>query len=232
MSPDSVLADNLKQGVNPLKIQVGAMAAVLRTLIKAGVWLSLVASLVHPLPVLARETYAAFAARLTAAPPEGITFRDDLEAQLRDNANQYRAAKRVKGLKAVDGKLRMAARAHALDLLQQNTMGHRASTGHDFESRMRSLYPGVMFMARMAENAARERSDGPADAAKVLRLFQQWVKSTAHRKVLLSRDYVRVATGVVQKGDVIYAVQIFAGPEVKSNLFQSTSPQEEPAALY
>lgn len=231
MSLDSILADNLKQGVNPLKIRVGAMATVFRILTKVCVGLFLVASLPYPLPVLARETYAAFAARLVATPPEGVSFREDLEALLHDSANQYRAARRVKGLKVADGKMLVAARAHALDMLQQNTMGHRASTGHDFESRMRSLYPGVMFMARMAENAARERSDGPADAMKAKRLFQQWVKSSAHRKALGSRDYVRVATGVAQKGEVIYAVQIFAGPEVKSNLFQST-PQEEPAALY
>ncbi|MCA0432817.1 MAG: CAP domain-containing protein [Proteobacteria bacterium] len=181
------------------------------------------------------EPYVSFATRLVENPPEGVRFRPDLEDVLVGSANVYRQGKRVKGLAKVnDGKLLLAARAHALDLLQQNAMGHRSSTGYDFESRMRSLFPGMMFMSRMAENAARERSKGPADAAKAQKLFQQWVKSTSHRKALLSRDYTRVATGVVQKGDVIYAVQIFTGPEVKSNLFQSKQepPEDDPAALY
>ena len=42
----------------------------------------------------------------------------------------------------------------------------------------------------------------------------------SHRKNMVSRDYRFVSTGVIQKGDNIWAVQIFFGTPRKKGLFQ------------
>ncbi len=178
--------------------------------------------------VIARETYAAFVARINTKLPDGARFRDDLEEELRAAANGYRGSKGLKALTAADDKLVAAARAHAADMMLNDFVGHTSSSGAGFESRMRALNPGVMMLPRMAENAARERSKGPPDSAKAQRLFQQWVKSSAHAKTLRSRDYIAVATGVVEKDSKLFAVQIFSGPVLKTNMFGTaggTSPE-------
>lgn len=170
-------------------------------------------------PGSARETYAAFVARITQSLPDGASYRDDLEQVLLTSANAYRADKGLRPLKAGGGMLAAAARAHAADMMLNGFVGHTSSTGAGFESRMRALHPGVLMLPRMAENAARERSNGNADEAKARKLFQQWVKSSAHARTLRSRDYVSVATGVVEKDGKLFAVQIFEGPKLKTNMF-------------
>jgi uncharacterized protein YkwD len=53
--------------------------------------------------------------------------------------------------------------------------------------------------------------------------MQQWIKSRSHRKALVSRDYVSVSIAVVQRGEKIYSVQIFSGPEVKTSGVQESA---------
>jgi uncharacterized protein YkwD len=92
-------------------------------------------------------------------------------------------------------------------------VGHKSSSGHEFDSRMRAfLGSSIMMMPRMAENAARDTQKGEVDVGKARRLFQQWVKSRSHRKTLLNSGYKFVSTGVVQRGNKIWAVQIFFAP--------------------
>lgn len=64
----------------------------------------------------------------------------------------------------------------------------------------------------MAENAARDTQEGDADTGKADRLFQQWVHSAPHRKSLINSGYTFVSTGVVQRGNRIWAIQIFFAP--------------------
>ncbi len=176
----------------------------------------------------ARETYAAYVARITAHLPKGAAYREDLEAALRQAANAYRGSKGLKPLAEGDDTLAAAARAHAADMMQNDFVGHTSTSGSGFESRIRALNPGVLMLPRMAENAARERSKGPPDAAKAQRLFQQWVKSAAHAKTMRSRDYTSVATGVVEKDGKLYAVQIFQGPPLKTNMMGSGATATPP----
>ncbi|MBL8791139.1 MAG: CAP domain-containing protein [Rhizobiales bacterium] len=181
----------------------------------------------------ARETYAAYVARINAGLPGGARFRPDLENVLFGSANAYRAQNGLKGLQKGSDLLVSAARAHAADMMENDFVGHTSSSGAGFESRMRALHPGVMMLPRMAENAARERSKGPPNEAKAGKLFQQWVHSGSHARTLRSRDYITVATGVVEKDGKLFAVQIFEGPEMKSNMFgtagagQATTPKTE-----
>ena len=164
-------------------------------------------------------TYKSFAVSLVRNLPEGARFRPDLEAVLLGYVNSYRAQQGGLPLVASD-LLLVPARAHAVDMMVNNFMGHRASTGHDFDSRMRVFVGDITKFPAMGENAARESQNTPADKAKVRRLLQQWIDSRPHRKALLSRDHAFVSTAVIQRGTTIWAVQIFWAKPREKGLFQ------------
>ena len=180
-------------------------------------------------PVLARETYVQASARLALQAVTENLVRADLEAELFRLTNNFRASKGLRAL-GLDSAMLDDARAHALDMMQQGRVGHVASTGQDFESRMRALKGNPMVMPQMGENAARVSKPGVVDKAMAAQLFQQWVKSAPHRKALLSRDFVKLAVGAVSKGGQLYADQIFTGPEVKTNMGRVTP--EVPQSVY
>jgi uncharacterized protein YkwD len=163
----------------------------------------------------ARETYVQYVQRLVEHPQEGMVFRPDLEQYIGQLLLSYR-----KGGSAlvVAAGLQRAARAHAMDMAINGFVGHKSSNGYGFDSRMRALKGGALFLPVMGENAARERSKGPANQAKAKRLFGQWVNSPAHRKAMINRSFSSASIGVVQKGDHLYAVTIFSGPDVKTNV--------------
>ena len=144
--------------------------------------------------------------------PAEARIREDLEAVIAGQANAYRQSKGISPLQA-SSRLRDAARAQAIDMMLNGYVGHKASSGHEFDSRMRAfLGSPIMMMPRMAENAARDTQKGEVDAGKARRMFQQWVESRPHRKTLLNSGYKFVSTGVVQRGNKIWAVQIFFAP--------------------
>ncbi len=143
--------------------------------------------------------------------PAEAHLRVDLEAVIAAQANAYRQSKGVKALQA-SPLLRDAARAQAIDMMLNGYVGHKASSGHEFDSRMRAFLGSPMGVPQMAENTARDTQKGEADPAKARRLFQQWVESRPHRKTLLNSGYKFVSTGVVQRGNKIWAVQIFFAP--------------------
>ena len=173
------------------------------------------ALIVVALPAEARETYRQLVARLITAGHNAE--RPDVEQQLYDLANQYRMSKGLRAL-SINQSVQAASLAHAMDMMQHNYMGHVASSGHDFDSRMRALRDGAMILPSMGENAARLSHTDLKDPNAAQRIFQQWLNSPPHRRALLSRDYTSVATGVVAQGDKIYADQIFVGPEVVTNM--------------
>lgn len=164
-------------------------------------------------------TYKDYAYSLNSSPPGGAEFRPDLEEVLDRLANAYRVQEGKPPLTA-DPMFQLAARAHAADMMAHNFMGHQASTGHDFDSRMRAFVDDITRFPAMGENAARDSQDTPANAAKAKALFQQWVKSRSHRKTLRSLDYAFVSTGVVQRGNTIWAVQIFWAKPREKGIFQ------------
>lgn len=163
--------------------------------------------------------YRDFAAGLNANPPAGSKFRPDLEQKLSELANAYRAQEGKESL-TPDPMFQVAARAHAADMMINGFMGHRSSTGQDFDSRMRSFVDDITKFPGMAENAARDTQKTPVDAAKARALFSQWVKSRPHRKALVSRNYQFVSTGVIQSGNKIWAVQIFFATPRAKGIFQ------------
>lgn len=190
--------------------------------------LSVCALVVLALPAKARETYRQLMARMVSS---GLQVeRPDLESQLFQMANQYRKSKGLRGL-VLNQSAHDASLAHAMDMMQHNFMGHVASSGHDFDSRMRALRDGAMNLPSMGENAARLSHADLGDPQAAQKIFQQWLNSPPHRHALVSRDYLSVATGVVAQGDKIYADQIFVGPEVVTNIGR-TLPEQADGSLY
>ena len=177
------------------------------------IWLILGAVLLPEAIFEARaKTYLEIALGSLKNLPAEARIREDLEAVIAGQANVYRQSKGVSSLQS-SSRLRDAARAQAIDMMLNGYVGHKASSGHEFDSRMRAfLGSPVMMMPRMAENAARDTQKGEADSGKARRLFQQWVESRPHRKTLLNGGYKFVSTGVVQRGNKIWAVQIFFAP--------------------
>jgi uncharacterized protein YkwD len=169
-------------------------------------------------PVQARETYASFASRLASTPPGNVALMEDMESAVLQATNAYRASKRLRPLKPANATLQTAARAQAVDLLQQGAMGHISSTGYDFAARIRALHPGQMFLPVMGENAARLRNTTMSESEAAQALVAQWIKSPGHRRTMSDQSYVTVAIGVAKRGRDIYAVQVFSGPIVKTNL--------------
>lgn len=158
------------------------------------------------------KTYLEIARSSLKNLPADARIREDLETSIAGQANAYRQAKGIASLQA-SPRLLDAARAQAVDMMLNGYVGHKSSSGHEFDSRMRAfLGRSIMMMPRMAENAARDTQKGEADAGKARRLFQQWVESRPHRKALLNSGYKFVSTGVVQRGNKIWAVQIFFAP--------------------
>ncbi len=191
----------------------------LREFLRGLVLLALMAGVLGLAPETVRAgPYRDYALSLNASLPAGAKFRPDLEVILAQLANGYRATQGRSGLKA-DSMFLQAARAHAADMMLHNLMGHAASTGHGFDSRMRAFVDDITRFPAMAENAARDSQKTPADKAKARSLFQQWVDSRPHRKALVSRDYAFVSTGVVQRGNMIWAVQIFWAKPREKGMF-------------
>jgi uncharacterized protein YkwD len=158
------------------------------------------------------KTYLEIARSSLKNLPGDARIREDLEASIAGQANAYRQAKGIASLQA-SPRLLDAARAQAVDMMLNGYVGHKSSSGHEFDSRMRAfLGSSIKRMPRMEENAARDTQKGEADAGKARRLFQQWVESRPHRKALLNSGYKFVSTGVVQRGNKIWAVQIFFAP--------------------
>ncbi|MCB1378148.1 MAG: CAP domain-containing protein [Alphaproteobacteria bacterium] len=163
--------------------------------------------------------YLDYATALNRSPPDGSKFRPDLEDVLAQLANAYRKDQGRRPL-IPSSDFQIAARAHAADMMLHDFIGHRASTGHDFDSRMRVFVDDITRFPAMGENAARDSQKTPVDAKKARSLFSQWVKSRSHRKALASRDYAFVSTGVIQRGTTIWAVQIFWATPRQKGLFQ------------
>ena len=163
--------------------------------------------------------YLDYAESLNNAPPEGAMYRPDIEEQLEALANAFRAEEGKEPLRP-DPMLRELARAHAADMMLNNFVGHKASTGHDFSSRVTAYVGDASRFPSVGENAARDTQKTPVDARKVQVLFTQWIKSRTHRKNLVNRSYRFVSTGVIQRGNSIWAVQVFFATPREKGLFQ------------
>jgi uncharacterized protein YkwD len=169
----------------------------------------------QPLPATAAE-YQAYAVQILKTLPKGAQIRPDLEAYLDGLAGAYRATNGRKRL-IPDNLMRVAARAQAADMMLAGQSGHRSRNGDSFDSRFGAYVDNVDLYRARGENAASERHKGPADRAKAQLLFALWLGSSGHRRNLMKRDYEFVSTGVIQRGEELWAVQIFWSRPIEPN---------------
>ena len=160
------------------------------------------------------ESYVGLVSRLVA---QG-RFEPQIEQLLFAKVNAYRRSRGVAAL-AQETNMAFAARAHAADMAASKRMGHVASNGMEFDSRMRALHNGALVLPSMAENAAVAPARGDANQIAEA-LFGAWLHSEGHRQTMVSRDYLKVSTGVSIADGKAYADQIFTGPMVSTNMFR------------
>ena len=165
--------------------------------------------------------YKAYADALVAKPPDGVKFRPDLETYLDGLASSTRRGAGYKRLAASE-RLKRAARAQALDMALGQYVGHGSRNGYRFSQRFEA-YADPAAVGYHGENAARDRRRGSVDEARARRLFGQWLDSSGHRRNLLNPAYGYIATGAVQVGNALYAVQIFWQYEAPPETATSTT---------
>ncbi|MBL8894692.1 MAG: hypothetical protein JNJ53_08825 [Rhizobiales bacterium] len=164
--------------------------------------------------------YRDYAHGLVGSLPKGAVVRPDLEVLLDEMASAYRTSKSRAALAASD-QLREAARAQAIDNMRRGKSSHRSNRGEEFSTRFSAYVDDADLYPARGENAASDRRDDSADEAKARRLFKSWLDSSGHRRNLMSRDYEFVSTGVIQRGNELWAVQIFwSKPREQKNIFQ------------
>jgi uncharacterized protein YkwD len=152
--------------------------------------------------------YRSYARGLVADPKKGAKFRPDLEALLDGMAATYRRNSGLRPVAAAE-RMKVAARAQALDMALGGYVGHTSRNGYGFMQRF-AAFADTKVVGRHSENAAMNwQTNGTIDQARAKTLFQQWVNSSGHRRNLLKPMFGYVATGAVEIGDSLYAVQIF-----------------------
>jgi uncharacterized protein YkwD len=174
----------------------------------AALMLAAAAFLLPGRAVEASSDYAYYARSLLSRLPEGTGARPDLEDYLDKLVSAYRQSKGRKGLIASD-LMREAARAQAADMMFAGKSNHRSGAGHSFDQRFAAYVEDVELYRARGENAASDRRKGPADERKARALFASWLASGGHRRNLMRRDYAFVSTGVIQRRNELWAVQIF-----------------------
>jgi uncharacterized protein YkwD len=103
-------------------------------------------------------------------------------------------------------------------------VGHDSRNGYGFGERF-AAFADPAAVGYHGENAARDRQSGSVDQVKARRLFGQWLDSSGHRRNLLNGAYAHIATGAVQVGHALYAVQIFWQYEPPAAAETSSSSQ-------
>lgn len=154
--------------------------------------------------------YAQWAETVVASPPPGTRFLGDLERQLLDLADRRRMES-APSLEADPG-LELAARAHALDMLERDYMDHVGPDGRDVAERVAILHR--RFIGGTGENLAEheglevEELAGQAGPLAV-KIVDGWMASPGHRQNLLEPEYTHHGLAAAGKGDRLVIVQVF-----------------------
>jgi uncharacterized protein YkwD len=167
------------------------------------------------LAVLAWASAAAVPSLAQTAPPA-----DDIEtiqARALEIVNQTRQEHGLPPL-ALEGKLNVAAQAHADDMFTRRYYDHASPEGRT--ARDRYIDAGGSKWRLVGENIARCEGCRPPRRVSVLnRLHQGWMESPDHRANILRKGLTHFGFGmVVDEERVLYAVQTFAGPGLPRGL--------------
>ena len=157
--------------------------------------------------------YAEWAKAAVASPPEGARFLEELEERL---AELTAVARREQAADAApleaDPGLALAARAHALDMLERGFVDHVDPDGRAVGERVAILHR--RFIGGSGENLA-EHLGIPIDqlAAQTgplaRKLVDGWLASAGHRKNLLEPAYTHFGLAAAGRGDRLVVVHVF-----------------------
>lgn len=155
--------------------------------------------------------YAEWASRVVASPPEGISLLPALEDRLAERAADQRREHDRPPLQR-DADLQRAARAHAIDMLERDYVGHFGPEGRSVADRVGILHR--RFIGTAGENLA-EHTGLPQRAAAeqtgplALKLMSGFLESPEHRKNLLNPDYTHEGIGAAGEGERLVVVHVF-----------------------
>jgi uncharacterized protein YkwD len=156
--------------------------------------------------------YAEWARAAVASPPPGTRFLRELERRLADLANQRRAATGDAPALEPDPGLELAARAHALDMLERGYMDHVGPDGRDVGDRVAILHR--RFIGGTGENLAEHQGlevgqlAGQA-APLAVKIVDGWMASPGHRRNLLEPEYSHHGLAAAGRGDRVVMVHVF-----------------------
>ncbi len=125
-------------------------------------------------------------------------------------ANEDRARNGLPPLR-LSARLNGVAQAHAEAMARRGFFGHADPEGRTVDDRFRATGGSPWLL--VGENLAMcEGCAGAAPATRIGRLQAGWMASADHRRNLLGAGFDRFGFGLVQAGDRLHAVQVFAGP--------------------
>ena len=91
--------------------------------------------------------------------------------------------------------LERASRAHSRDMLRRGYFSHRSHGGGSYAARLRAF--GYSRSGCTAWKVGEIIGWGQDSGAAARRIFRRWMKSPAHRKVILQRSFRDVGIGAV-----------------------------------
>lgn len=140
------------------------------------------------------------------APPAGVRFAADAEAEFARAINDARLSE---GLRPLDirSELVAAARFHSLDQIWNGTFGHDGAAGRSPFDRIAAL-DRTLIRGSARENVARAGGDFNFDAVPVM-LHNGLMDSAGHRANILSDEVTHMAIGVARLSDRIVVTQLF-----------------------
>lgn len=158
-------------------------------------------------------SYARWAEEAVKSPPTDVHLLDDLAQRLADLAAERRQEQVPDAPElAPDPGLRLAAQAHALDMLERTYLDHLDPDGRDVGDRVAIL--DRQFIGLTGENLAEhigippdqlDEQVGPL-AAKIA---DGWLDSRGHRENLLNPDYTHSGMAAAGRGERIVMVHVF-----------------------
>jgi uncharacterized protein YkwD len=156
--------------------------------------------------------YGEWAEAAVASPLPGTRFLGELEQQLIELVDRRRAETgKARGLEADPG-LELAARAHALDMLERGYMDHVGPDGRDVAGRVAILHR--RFIGGAGENLAEHKGLAVERLAEqtaplAVKIVDGWMASPGHRQNLLEPEYTHQGLAAAGQGDRVVIVQVF-----------------------
>lgn len=156
--------------------------------------------------------YAEWARTAVASPPPRTRFLGNLERQLTDLADRRRAETGNASRLEADPGLELAARAHALDMLERGYLDHVGPDGRDVAGRVAILHR--RFIGGTGENLAEHEGLAVERLAEqagplAVKIIDGWMASPGHRQNLLEPAYTHHGLAAAGQGDRLVIVQVF-----------------------